>query len=270
MSFRVWAETHSGAVRDHNEDAWLSRPELGMWAVADGAGGHASGEVASGMLATMLSEVPGDLPPQQLIAELRARVAVVHAALKREAARRGEDAIIASTIVILLVRGAHFACLWAGDSRAYLLRQGVLQQITHDHSLVQELVDAGVITPEQAETHPQANVITRAVGGGGGGLDDALELDKVSGELAPGDRFLLCSDGLSKTLDDATLTAALAYEGESGAAAELIATALEHETRDNVTAIVIDILPDAEPGLTAVHDALDDGPDPEATLPGTG
>ena len=251
MAFRVWTESHNGAVRTHNEDAWLSRPELGLWAVADGAGGHAAGEVASGMLAEILAAVPADLPPEAMLGELRSRVASVHDALKREAARRGGDTVIASTIVILVVRGGHFACLWAGDSRAYLLREGVLQQITRDHSLVQELVDAGVITAAQAETHPQANVITRAVGGG----EDVLELDKVSGQLAPGDRFLLCSDGLCKTLDEATLAAVLAGDGEAGAAVELIAEALEHEARDNVTAVVVDILPQA--AASVAEDDLD-------------
>jgi protein phosphatase/serine/threonine-protein phosphatase Stp1 len=242
MPFRVWAETHNGAVRKHNEDALVSRPEIGLWAVADGAGGHASGEIASGMLAETLADAPGDLSAQDMLVELRNRVGTVHEALKREAARRGEGSIIASTIVILLVRGGHFACLWAGDSRAYLHRGGVMQQITRDHSLVQELVDAGAITAAQAESHPQANVITRAVGS-----YDELELDKVSGKLEPGDRFLLCSDGLCKTLDEATLTALLEGEDEAGPGVALIAAALEREVRDNVTAVVVDVLPEAEP-----------------------
>jgi protein phosphatase/serine/threonine-protein phosphatase Stp1 len=147
--------------------------------------------------------------------------------------------MIASTIVILLIRGGHFACLWAGDSRAYLLRGGVLQQVTRDHSLVQELVDAGAITAEQAEHHPQANVITRAVGS-----FDELELDKVSGRLEPGDRFLLCSDGLCKTLDEAALTDILDGDGAAGPGVELIAAALERDVRDNVTAVVVDIVSD--------------------------
>jgi len=239
MAFRVWAETHNGAVRKHNEDALVNRPEIGLWAVADGAGGHASGEVASGMLAQTLSDAPDGLSAQDMLVELRARVGAVHDALKREAERRGEGAMIASTIVILLIRGGHFACLWAGDSRAYLLRGGVLQQVTRDHSLVQELVDAGAITAEQAEHHPQANVITRAVGS-----FDELELDKVSGRLEPGDRFLLCSDGLCKTLDEATLTDILDGDAAVGPGVELIAAALEREVRDNVTAVVVDIVSD--------------------------
>ena len=242
MAFRVWAQTHAGAVRKHNEDALLSRPDIGLWAVADGAGGHASGEVASGMLAEALGRVPPGLAPQDMLADLRHRVSRVHAALKREAEQRGGLVMIASTIVILAVRGGHFACLWAGDSRAYLMRGGVLQQVTRDHSLVQEMVDAGIISAAEAETHPQANVITRAVGG----ADEDVELDKVSGELAPGDRLLLCSDGLCKTLDEATLAATLASDAQAGAAEALIAAALKGGSRDNVTAIVIEIGAPAE------------------------
>ncbi len=237
MSFRVWAETHSGAVRKYNEDALVSRPEIGLWAVADGAGGHASGEVASGMLAETLAATPPDLPAADMLAAIRAQVGAVHDALRREAQRRGEGSIIASTLVTLVIRGDYFACLWAGDSRAYLLRDGVLQQVTRDHSLVQELVDAGLIRQDQAESHPQANVITRAVGS----EDEVLELDKVSGQIAVGDRFLLCSDGLCKTLSEADLTRLLSQDGEAGAAVELIAAALEHDARDNITALVVEV-----------------------------
>ena len=106
----------------------------------------------------------------------------------------------------MLARNDHFACLWAGDSRAYLLRDGALQQISRDHSLVQELVDAGAIRPEEAEHHPRANVITRAVGAD---LED-FALDKVSGPHPAGDRFLLCSDGLSKSVPEGELAALLA------------------------------------------------------------
>jgi protein phosphatase/serine/threonine-protein phosphatase Stp1 len=237
MPFRVWASTHNGTVRKHNEDAFVSRPDIGLWAVADGAGGHDAGEVASGMLAEALSEIPPSLSGAELLTVVRERVAAVHAALLEEAARRGGGSMIASTLVVLMVRAGHFACLWAGDSRVYLMRGGVMQQVTRDHSLTQELVDAGAITPAQAEHHPQANVITRAVGGG----DEVLELEKVSGTLDPDDRFLLCSDGLSKELDEATLTALLAADEGEGPGEALVGAAVAHGARDNVTAVVVDV-----------------------------
>ena len=229
--FESWAVTHPGAGRSHNEDTFVDRPDLGLWAVADGAGGHDAGEVASGMLKQALEEIPAGLSASELLAQVRLRVEAVHQALREEAERRGPRSIIASTLVVLLARDGHFACLWAGDARAYLLRDGVLAQVTRDHSLVQELVDAGAITPEEAEGHPRANVITRAVGAA-----EALELDKVSSRLAAGDRFLLCSDGLSKTLPDAELAVLLAGPGP---AERLVDEALARHATDNITVVAI-------------------------------
>lgn len=235
IRFQSWAASHPGAVRTHNEDSFVDRPDLGLWAVADGAGGHDSGEVASGMLKAALEAIPGGLSAAELLAQVRLRVASVHEALRAEASRRGPRAIIASTLVVLLARDGHFACLWAGDSRIYLLRRGELVQVTRDHSLVQELVDAGTITAEEAEGHPRANVITRAVG-----ATEELELDKVSNRLAPGDRFLLCSDGLNKTLSDAELAALLAPPEPP--ADRLIAEALARTASDNITVVAVDAL----------------------------
>jgi protein phosphatase/serine/threonine-protein phosphatase Stp1 len=184
---RSWHATHNGTKRKHNEDTWVDRPDLGIWAVADGAGGHQAGEVASGMIAEALDSLPPGLSAPELLGAVRARIAETHRALREEAARRGGNTMIASTLVALLARGEHFACLWAGDSRAYMVRDGEMRQITKDHSLVQELVDSGTIAAEDAESHPHANIITRAVGAD---IDD-LVLDKVSGRLQHGDRFLL-------------------------------------------------------------------------------
>src|SRR6185437_3647071 len=198
---RSWSASHAGTKRSHNEDAYVDRPDTGMFAVADGAGGHQAGEVASGMIAEALEAIPSGLHASELLAEVRLAIERTHLALREEAARRGPDVVVASTVVVMLARGDHFACLWAGDSRAYLLRGGVFRQITRDHSLVQELVEAGAIRPDEALNHPRSNVITRAVGAE---LEEVL-LDKVSDRLLPGDRFLLCSDGLCKSLTDAEL-----------------------------------------------------------------
>jgi protein phosphatase/serine/threonine-protein phosphatase Stp1 len=239
MPFRVWTETHSGAVRKHNEDAFVSRPDAGLWAVADGAGGHQSGEVASGMLATSLGGVQPGLSGPALLAAVRTRVSAVHDALRQEAQRRGDGGIIASTIVVLVIDGGQYTCLWAGDSRAYRLRDGALTQLTRDHSLVQELVDSGAIKPEQADTHPQANVITRAVGSD----EPELELDRLNGILQDGDHFLLCSDGLCKALTSSEMAQIMMQHSEPGPAAGLIKAALARAARDNVTAVVVAPLP---------------------------
>jgi protein phosphatase/serine/threonine-protein phosphatase Stp1 len=146
--------------------------------------------------------------------------------------------VVASTIVALLIRGGHFVCLWVGDSRAYLLRNGMLARLTRDHSLVQELIEAGAITEADAETHPQANVITRAIGA----PEDSGDMDKMTGEIAAGDRFLLCSDGVTKSLPDDLLAAVLRDAGATPART-LIDRAMQAGSRDNVTAIVVDVFP---------------------------
>jgi serine/threonine-protein phosphatase Stp1 len=233
-TLRSWSASHPGARRPHNEDAFIDRPDLGLWAVADGAGGHEAGATASRMIVETLGSMPEGLGATEALAEIRARIDTVHAALLEEAARRGPDVIIASTAVVLCVRGAHFACLWAGDSRVYRMLDGVLEQVTHDHSLVQELVDAGQIAPEAAEGHPHANIVTRAIGAAS---ETAFALDKTSDLLRPGERFLLCSDGLTKSVPETAIAALLKLDDP---AEELIAAALERQARDNVTAVVVE------------------------------
>ena len=233
--FTSRAATHGGMVRKLNEDAFVNRPDLGLWAVADGAGGHQSGDVASATVAKALQGIPIGLNAGQIMAEVRLRLEATHAYLREEAARRGPGMMLATTVVVLLARGDYFVSLWAGDSRAYLLRGQELTQISHDHSLVRELVDNGTITAEDAEKHPRANVITRAIGA----HTDALELDKRTGRLIAGDRLLLCSDGLCKTLPHTQLATLLAG-AEPTAAESLITAALAAQVNDNVTAVTID------------------------------
>ena len=233
-ALRSWSASHPGARRPNNEDSFIDRPDLGVWAVADGAGGHDAGEVASRMIVEALGDIPPDLAAPETLNEIRSRVAAVHETLLAEAARRGPEVIIASTAVVLCVRGAHFACLWAGDSRAYRLSDGVLEQVTRDHSLVQELVDAGQLEASAAEGHPHANIVTRAVGAA---TDTPFALDKVSDVLRPGERLLLCTDGLTKSVPETAIAALLRLDDP---AEELIAAALEREARDNVTAVVVE------------------------------
>ena len=206
--------------------------------MADGAGGHQSGEVASTTIVDTLACLPDGLSPQDALLELRRQMTDVHLTLRREAAARGPRVLIMSTLVLLLIREGHFVCLWAGDSRAYLLRDGQLEQVTRDHSLVQGLVDAGVVSAEAAESHPHANVITRAVGGD----EDALVLDKVRGSLMPRDRFLLCSDGLFKAVALPRIQAVLA-SGTGDPARALVAEALAEAARDNVSVVVVQVGP---------------------------
>ena len=234
--FRSSAATDPSTARARNEDSYVNRPDLGIWVVADGAGGHQSGDVAARLVTDMIGAVPGGLSSADLLAEVQLRIAQAHESLRAEAARRGGNAILATTLVMLLGHRNHYTCLWIGDSRAYLLRDGHLSRLTRDHSLVQNMVDLGVISDADAYAHPSANVITRAVGAGSA----SAQLDKVSGPLKARDRFLLCSDGLSKSLPEDEIARLLA--SASPPAASLVGAALKAGADDNVTAVAIEVL----------------------------
>ena len=230
QTLRHWAATHPGTRRVTNEDAYLCRPEIGLFAVADGVGGHGSGAFASAQAMTALEQIPHMASPGDLLAAVRTRLGSVHQTLCA-AAEAGREDPSATTVVVLLLGGGHLACVWVGDSRAYLLRRGELFQLTTDHSVVGELVKAGRLTDAQAERHSDGHIITRALGVNTGG---AL-LDKVTAAAEPGDRLLLCSDGLSKSVSSPVIAAAMAADEP---AAALVAAALSAGVRDNVTALV--------------------------------
>jgi protein phosphatase/serine/threonine-protein phosphatase Stp1 len=238
----AWAASHAGTMRPSNQDTFLLRSDLGLWAVADGAGGHGGGEVASAAVAEALRQLPTGLSAGELLGRVRLALQDTNLALRHEAVARGPRAMLASTVVALLVRDGHFACLWAGDSRCYLWRAGTLSCITRDHSLVQDLVDRGEITEEAAERHPQANVVTRAIG-----ADDSLALDKVTGAVLAGDVFLLMSDGVSKALDTRMLADTIAAAEGQALADALIALAMTRGSTDNVTALVVRCRASARP-----------------------
>lgn len=232
MSARVshWAASHRGTVRPSNQDACLCRPEIGLFAVADGVGGQAGGGFASAEVVRALEAIPCGLAPADLLGAVRAGLQATHQRLQDEAALRSSPAV-ATTVVVLLLHGDHLACVWAGDSRAYVLRRRQLVALTSDHSVVGEMVRTGKLTEAQAGRHPSGNVITRAIGVRS---DDVL-VDKVIGHVEAGDRFLLCSDGLTKALGTEEIVSRL---GNSDPAAALVAAALAANARDNVTALV--------------------------------
>jgi protein phosphatase len=222
-------------VRTHNEDACLALPERGIWAVADGMGGHAHGDVASREVVESLRALPDEPDIAELTTATAAALDRVNAGLRRRAASQTvQGGVIGSTVVALLARGQHATCVWAGDSRIYLYRDGELRALTRDHSLVEELVLRGEISPEHALSHPEANALTRAVGG-----EDRLEVDEVCVDAHPGDLFLLCSDGLTKELPHDEMAAALRDAGDLQAACEaLVQGALARGGRDNVTVVL--------------------------------
>ncbi|MGR3583681.1 MAG: PP2C family protein-serine/threonine phosphatase, partial [Pseudooceanicola nanhaiensis] len=214
----------------------LTLPDHRIWAVADGMGGHAGGDFASQTVVDSIAMIQPDLPPGEMIRALREAIDRAHAAILREAEARG-GATIGATIVTFVIADGHFAAFWAGDSRLYRLQSGSIELLTTDHSVVAGLVLAGQLSWDEAERHPQSNAVTRAVGVG-----EALELDKVRGELFPGDRFLLCSDGLTKYATFATLERVLGTEPIETVADALQQIALEGGGADNISIIVIDVL----------------------------
>jgi protein phosphatase len=225
--------TDQGRRRTANQDAFLDRPDLGLWAVADGMGGHRDGGRASRMLVEALAGLPR--PRQMGVAAdaVRAALTQVNRLLVDESAAQGSD-VIGSTIVVLIAHGDHGCILWVGDSRAYRLSNGVMTRLTRDHTQVQAMVDQGLLSPEQAEHHPYSNVLARAIG-----ADPTVEIDTHIEPLHPGDLYLLCSDGLDKELSDDQIAALLAGPEPGETARVLVQRACEAGGRDNVTAVVV-------------------------------
>src|SRR5579885_3708378 len=187
------AISHVGAVRKNNEDSYLHRPDLGLWVVADGMGGHAAGDVASQTVVecmTQLSSANGSLSALVDAAEdklLEANRRLLALAVNQH------QRTIGSTAVALLARGKYAACLWAGDSRVYRIRAKKTERLTQDHAMVEDLVSSGLMSRDEAISHPQANRITRAIGAMPG-----LFIDVELFPIEPNDIYVLCSDGLYK------------------------------------------------------------------------
>jgi type VI secretion system protein ImpM len=223
LYFRSAAVSDVGRTRENNEDAFVERPEAGVWAVADGMGGHRHGEVASRMVCDALADFPLDGTFEEAIDAARMRVQQVNEHLVRSAAGAEPAHRSGSTVVVLLMRGSHSAVLWAGDSRAYRFRAGRLEQLTRDHSLAET---AGTGAPE-------SSVITRAVG-----VEPGLMLDVHRDAVRPADRFLLCSDGLTRVLSGAEIGDWLNGPDIHAAAEGLIKATLEAGAPDNVTVLI--------------------------------
>jgi serine/threonine-protein phosphatase Stp1 len=228
------ARTDVGLRRKINEDALLSRPDLGLWAVADGMGGHDAGEVASALVIERLAACRQGSGLNTRAEALALALREANSSLIEMGQNGPEHRTIGSTAVALIVDAAGFACLWAGDSRAYRVRGGQIVQLTRDHSLVQELVEAGEITAAEAHAHPNANIITRAVGAA-----PTLQVERVDGDIAPGDVFLIASDGLTRLMVDEELLSALTGPDLVATADGLIETCLERGAPDNVTLIIL-------------------------------
>lgn len=229
------ALTHVGLVRKINEDSVLALPDQKIWLVADGMGGHAGGDYASQTVADTVASIPEGLDPAERMKALRAAIQQAHAMILVEIEARG-GATMGAAVVALMVSGDHFVCFWAGDCRLYRVREGEIELLTSDHSVVAEMVHAGEMSWDEAEHHPNSNAITRAVGVG-----DELELDKIRGTLKAGDRFLLCSDGLNKYAGFDVLRQTMQGVPIETVTRKLVDMALAGGGADNISVIVVDV-----------------------------
>ena len=228
------ALTHTGKVRTVNEDAYLDRTEDGLWVVADGMGGHTAGDLASQSIVDALAQLVLSNRLSEVIDQVEETLVQVNDALIEEAAGREKNTTIGSTVVVLICWKHIAIMMWVGDSRLYRLRSGILSQLTQDHTQVEELVQRGVILPEEAESHPSSNVITRAVG-----ATHKLFVDIEHDEIRPGDYYLLCSDGLNKELKDEEIAEVMSQPGTPEQhGLELINKALSRNGLDNITLIL--------------------------------
>lgn len=235
MKAVVAAKTDVGRVRQGNEDSYLVEEPL--FAVADGMGGHLGGEIASATVVETIVRAAGDDPPRDT-ARLAAIVREANAAVWEKAQGDPELQGMGTTCTLVLLEGEELHIAHVGDSRAYLLRNGELTQVTEDHTLVNRMVREGRLKPEEAERHPQRSIITRALG-----VDAEVEVDELSLIAEEGDRLLLCSDGLTSMIDFSVLHETLATESRTQAAVDrLVELANDAGGEDNITVVLIDIV----------------------------
>ncbi|HEX2075377.1 MAG TPA: PP2C family serine/threonine-protein phosphatase [Geodermatophilus sp.] len=249
LALRYAARSDRGLVRGNNQDSVYAGPRL--LAVADGMGGHAAGDVASKVVIAALEHLDDDAPPSDMLQALRQAVFEGSEHLREVIRESPHLEGMGTTLTAILFAGGRLALCHVGDSRAYLLRDGVLTQITHDDTFVQTLIDDGRITPEEANHHPQRSLLLRALNG------QDVDPDLSMREAREGDRYLLCSDGLSGVVSEETLAEALKDPDPHSTADRLIELALRSGGPDNITVIVADVVEDSGQGTTDMHPVVD-------------
>lgn len=229
----TFSRTHPGKVRPYNEDAVLDLSSKRVWVVADGMGGHEAGDIASQMLVDSIEQFV--VAEQDFtIDDLRQVLQKANHAIYQYAQTHLAGKTMGTTAVLLYLQDGYYHCLWVGDSRIYLMRHQQLSQKTRDHSQVMDLVDQGLIEAQEAESHPLANVITRAVG-----VEPKVVIDQVSGQLLDEDLFLLCSDGLTKELSEQEIGLGLQADTVNHSGLALMHSALVKGAQDNVTCALV-------------------------------
>ncbi len=232
LRFEQGVRTHVGAVRKINEDSHLARPSDGLWAVADGMGGHIKGQWASSTIVRVLSEAVLSGVFEEAVDGVIEALESANDEIYQAASEAG--GAIGSTVAVLLIRGVRCAVLWAGDSRVYRCHDRELAPLTTDHSQVEQMVASGLLDRSEADNHPMAHVLSRAVG-----VRESLTLDRIDGEVAAGDSFLLCSDGLSRMVRAPEIQRLLIEMPPRVVATRLVDMALDRGAPDNVTVAVV-------------------------------
>lgn len=235
LSYRSASFSHVGMVRQLNEDAFLELTDSRLWAVADGMGGHTAGEYVASLIVDSLRRFSPRDSFAESIATLQRILMEVNATVREETLLRRVK-MMGSTVLVFATCQDIGVCLWAGDSRLYRLRDGALEAISRDHSYVQALQDRGLINEAEAREHPQAQLITRAVG-----VEPALDLAQINLHICPDDTYLLCSDGLNKTVDELEIGALLGHPEPEQIVRSLVHLGLTRGAPDNITAIVIKV-----------------------------
>ena len=251
--FRVGSATDVGRVRSNNQDSFLVR-EGDLFAVADGMGGHQGGEVASALALQILGKAHDEPSTSTLVRAVRSANQAVFDKAGADPDLKGMGTTLTALADVDTREGRRLGIVNVGDSRLYRLRNDRIEQLTEDHSLVASLVRQGRITAEEAENHPQRNILTRALG-----IDEAVAVDSWEVEPVAGDRFLICSDGLFNEVDENRIVATLRrFEDPGDAARELVRLANDGGGRDNITAVVVDVVAATDAAPTPAADEVDD------------
>ena len=234
LHFRSVCRTDCGRVRTVNQDAFLAVDNVGLWAVSDGMGGHASGEIASAQVTNRLMEIANS--PERPVS----RTAVEHALrranceLQERSSASGLRLGMGATAAVFCANDTRYLCMWVGDSRIYRLHEGALALLTHDHRYVQELVDSGVMGQAAARNHPMRNILTRAIG-----LEPILQIDECEGTIATEDVFLIATDGVTGVCADHEIASILSHPDLAHAADQIVTRCKERGSPDNLTLILV-------------------------------
>ena len=235
--FRSVSRTDRGRVRTVNQDAFFAQDDAGLWAVSDGMGGHAWGEIASAEVVNQMKLLVASSSHTLSREGVERALMDANLSLQERSAANGLRLGMGATAAALCAGGGRYFCLWVGDSRIYRLRNGELTLLTHDHRYVQELVDSGALAADAARIHPKRNVLTRAVG-----LERELRIDACDGTLAREDKFLIATDGVTGVCSDDEIASCLHYPDIDDAADRLVALCNKKGSPDNLALVLVQSL----------------------------